>query len=1168
MRFIKIILLLQFLFAGLISAAWGQENAHVLLLDSYNYGLDWTDAETNGVREVLEKSGRPVELHVEYMDTKRLSDETHFKNLLQLLEYKYRNTRFDAILVTDNDAFNFLRQYRNKPIFSGVPVVFCGVNFFHQEMLAGFKGFTGIAETFEGGQTVGLMQHLHPGIKRIVVVIDSTTTGLAIRKDLEPMLAPYAGQIDFEFWDKLSLEQMRANLPALDKSTLVLLMPFARDSLGQFIRYADMAEMVSRLSSVPVYGTYEFYMGYGIVGGRLTRGEAQGRAAAGMLLRVLDGEDPELIPVKTVAPSEFEFDSRQLTRHGIGTSGLPRSSKILFRSGYEAYQAWIWLGGLLFFIMLLLGWGWGRAYVLKRRSDVALSLSEEKLRTVFDYSSNAILLVRANGLFTFGNPQAELLLGYSGEELLQIKLKEILHPDEMERVMKAFKGILSGEHAFIETALVRKGGSRIVVEVNAVRLPGGEVLGELRDITKRKQSELLLQRGKDQLAAILNATTESIFRVDEKGIILDINDMAARRVRNTPRDMIGKCAFDYFPVEVSSSRRESLSEVFRSGKEKYTEDSRNDHFFSLNYYPIHDSDGKVGSVVVYAADITERKQSETEIRIAAIAFESQVGMFVTDTQGTILRVNQTFSEITGYSAEDVIGKNPKLLNSGRHDAQFYAEMWNEIKQTGGWKGEIWNRRKNGEAFPEHLTITAVKESNGHITNYVANLIDITASKVSEEEIRNLAFFDTLTKLPNRRLLQDRLQQALASSNRSGKEGAILFIDLDNFKTLNDTRGHDIGDMLLEQVALRLTTCVRTGDTVARLGGDEFVVMLEELSENILEAAEQTELVGKKILSTLNQTYHLGTHAHHSTPSIGATLFDKQKSTEELLKQADIAMYQAKNAGRNTLRFFDPGMQLSISARAALELELRKALDLRQFHLYYQIQVDHLLRPLGAEALIRWIHPERGMISPAEFIPMAEETGLIYPIGWWVLETACAQLKIWQNDERSSNLVLAVNVSAKQFHQADFADQVQAVVQHYGINPTLLKLELTESMLLDNIEVTIATMVALRQCGVKFSLDDFGTGYSSLQYLKRLPLDQLKIDQSFVRDIASDNNDKAIVSTIIAMAHGMNLDVIAEGVETEEQRQLLLNMDCLHFQGYLFSKPVAIEQFETLLGRGE
>ncbi|MFA6203735.1 MAG: PAS domain S-box protein [Gallionella sp.] len=565
----------------------------------------------------------------------------------------------------------------------------------------------------------------------------------------------------------------------------------------------------------------------------------------------------------------------------------------------------------------------------------------------------------------------------------------------------------------------------------------------------------------------------------------------------------------------------------------------------------------------------ERQRVEIDLRIAAIAFESQEGMLITDVQGNILRVNHAFTEITGYTAEEVLGKNPSMFKSGRQDKTFYRTMWETILAAGSWEGEIWNRRKNGEIYPEHLTITAVKNEQGAITNYVAALSDITRSKIAEEEIKSLAFFDPLTGLPNRRLLQDRLQQALTSAGRSGKEGALLFIDLDNFKALNDTLGHDIGDMLLEQVAQRLIACVREGDTVARLGGDEFVVILEDLSTQNLEAAEQTETVAEKILVGLNLPYQLGANEHHSTPSIGATLFgDHQKlSIENLLKQADIAMYQAKRAGRNTLRFFDPQMQDIINTRASLEIDLRNALEKRQFQLYYQLQTDQTRRPLGAEALLRLKHPERGIVSPAQFIPLAEESGLILPIGLWVLDTACAQLKAWQGQPHTRGLKLAVNVSASQFHQSDFIEQVRAAVRRHGIDPRLLKLELTESMLQSDVEQTIATMNAMRAIGIHFSLDDFGTGYSSLQYLKQLPIDQLKIDQSFVRDIETDSSDLTIVHTIIAMAQSLGLEVIAEGVETENQHRLLQDKGCMQYQGYLFGKPVPIELFEMQLTQG-
>ncbi|MGR9117517.1 MAG: putative bifunctional diguanylate cyclase/phosphodiesterase [Gammaproteobacteria bacterium] len=445
-------------------------------------------------------------------------------------------------------------------------------------------------------------------------------------------------------------------------------------------------------------------------------------------------------------------------------------------------------------------------------------------------------------------------------------------------------------------------------------------------------------------------------------------------------------------------------------------------------------------------------------------------------------------------------------------------------------------------------------------------IDLTERKRDEEKIRNLAFYDPLTHLPNRRLLMERLQQAIAECNRSTQYGAILFFDLDNFKALNDTLGHDKGDQLLEQVAIRLDHCIREVDTVARLGGDEFVVLLKNLSKNRQEAPFQAETVCEKILVTLNKPYQLAGIEYHNTASIGVVIFgDHFISVEELVKRADIAMYQAKQAGCNTFRFFDPEMQSVVEKRLGLEHALRKALPENQLLLYYQIQVDDIGGIQGAEVLLRWKHPDMGLISPVDFIPLAEDTGLIVPIGLWVLENACSHLKRWEKYPNKRHLQLAVNVSARQFKQSDFNQQIANILLRTGADPSRLKLELTESLVLDNVKDTIDKMKKLKQLGVQFSMDDFGTGYSSLSSLKKLPIDQLKIDQSFVRNIDTDPDDAIIVQTIIAMANNLGMAVIAEGVETERQKTFLIQHNCRQFQGYLFGRPVPIEQFELLFG---
>jgi diguanylate cyclase (GGDEF)-like protein/PAS domain S-box-containing protein len=469
----------------------------------------------------------------------------------------------------------------------------------------------------------------------------------------------------------------------------------------------------------------------------------------------------------------------------------------------------------------------------------------------------------------------------------------------------------------------------------------------------------------------------------------------------------------------------------------------------------------------------------------------------------------------------------------------------------------------GEARWFELSVAQKPLGTGETPHYIVLSRDITERKHAVEEIHTLAFYDPLTQLPNRRLLQDRLQQAQAASARDAHYGAAMFLDLDHFKTLNDTKGHDVGDLLLREVAQRLQTGIRDGDTVARLGGDEFVVILESLSSDAAEAATQAGLVAEKLRACLAQPYQLEGHEYHSTPSIGVTLFQgHEERVEDVLKHADTALYQAKSAGRNAIRFFDPGMQADLEAHTEMVGNLRHALEHRQLRLYYQIQVDSAQQAIGAEALLRWESPEHGLVSPAQFIPLAEETGLIVPIGLWVLQTACAQIREWSEDPATRGLQLAVNVSARQFRQPDFIEQVQRAISAAGIDPTRLKIELTESLVLDNLSDSISKMHALKAIGIGLSVDDFGTGYSSLSYLKQLPLDQLKIDQSFVRDLVTDPNDAAIVQAIITMGQAFGLHVIAEGVETEAQREYLDLHGCHAFQGYLFSKPVPIEQFSV------
>lgn len=557
-----------------------------------------------------------------------------------------------------------------------------------------------------------------------------------------------------------------------------------------------------------------------------------------------------------------------------------------------------------------------------------------------------------------------------------------------------------------------------------------------------------------------------------------------------------------------------------------------------------------------------KRRAEDELRIAAIAFESQEAMLVADADGNILRVNAAFTQMTGYAQDEVLGRNPSVLQSGRHPESFFTDMWDQVKARGHWQGEVWDRRKNGEIYPKWLNISCVRDRDGAPSHYVETFSDTSERKAAAAAISRLAYYDSLTTLPNRQLMMDRLRQAIRAGVRSGGFGAVLFLDLDNFKTINDTLGHDEGDKLLMEAAQRLRGGVREQDTVSRFGGDEFVVLLENLEGPRDKAAVIVKTICEKLLAALAQPYHLRDKDYPCSASIGVAMWRGSPRTDEheLLKRSDLAMYEAKKAGRNTVRFFDPVMQTSLENRARLEGRLRSGLALGQFRLHLQPQVDARGQVLGAESLLRWFDPERGMVTPADFIALAEESDLIVAIGQWVLRTACEQLRTWSQDAATCALHLAVNISPRQFAEDAFVGDVASILAQCGADPRRLQLEITEGMLLTNVEETITKMDELRRLGVSFALDDFGTGYSSLSYLHRLPLNVLKIDQSFVQQMGVNSQSEAIIRTIIQMGQSLGLNVLAEGVETEAQRRQLLRLGCSSFQGYLFGRPLPVEGF--------
>ncbi len=562
---------------------------------------------------------------------------------------------------------------------------------------------------------------------------------------------------------------------------------------------------------------------------------------------------------------------------------------------------------------------------------------------------------------------------------------------------------------------------------------------------------------------------------------------------------------------------------------------------------------------------TEATLKASEERYRLILQHSPTGILHYDNQLMITFCNNRAEQILQVPKEKILGLNMSTLKDQRVLPALRAPLEG---RDGAYEGEYVTTQSGLHVWIA-MSCTPLRGISGQVQGAIAIFEDITARHRSEDEIRNLAYFDPLTRLPNRRLLMDRLSHAMTSSNRSREYGALMILDLDHFKSINDTQGHDIGDRLLVEAAQRLTACLRQEDTVCRLGGDEYVVLLEGLGDAESIAASKAEAIAEKMRTAMHLPYDLGGSEteYFSTTSIGLTLFCGQEiSAEVLLKQADVALYQAKDAGRNAVRFFSPAMQATIERRATLEASLRRGLDKKEFHLFYQPQIGRNGTLIGAEALIRWMPAGSGVVSPAQFIPLAEETGLILLIGRWVLDTACAQLKAWERNPHTRGLSLCVNVSARQFHQPDFVEQVRQSLLVSGADPARLNLELTEGVVLDHVELVINRMEQLSELGVGFSLDDFGKGYSSLSYLKRLPLDQIKIDQSFVNDVPWDSNDSAIVRAILAMSQSLGLQVIAEGVETVEQRDFLEQNGCHAYQGFLFSKPLPIKDFDEFAMR--
>ena len=893
----------------------------ILVINAYHRGFRWTDSITAGIESVLETGPDSIRRQVEYvyMDTKRLNSPDYIAKLRDVYQLKFQPGEFDVIIASDNNALDFLVDYRDA-IFGATPVVFCGINDYEPGLLRGASGYTGVNERpdFKGG--IDLILRLQPRLQRLFIIEDDTPTGRRTHGQLLPLLALYQGQLQIQTLKQIAMADLEALAGSLDPERDALLYTtFFRDSTGRYFEYDESINRISRASRAPVYATWDFSLGFGTVGGRLTDGFSQGEAAARMALRVLAGESPQDIPVLMDSPSRYMFDYRELRRFDLPLAELPRDSVIIHQPDRKS-RSLLWAAaGVIALLVVLVGL--------------------------------VLLLYR-----------------------------------------------------------------------------------------RRLQAERQAWRSQQRLEAIYNNGLVGIALVDIQGRYLHMNPIWAQMVGIDPQIYRTRALTDEAPENEREQRRQTYRQII---------------------------------------------------------------------EGALPRFQQ----------------------------------------------ELKFLRTDGTTFWGDHSVTPLPNQQGRTSAAICVTVDTTERHRAEEEIRQLAYYDSLTQLPNRSLLADRIAHALLWARRENQLLGLLYLDLDRFKTINDTHGHGTGDALLCLVAQRLRDCVRQTDTVARLGGDEFVVLLERV-----EGREDVGRIIGKILNALREPFVLDALEIQTSTSIGAALFPYDGSTADLLlKHADMALYAAKEQGRNTSQYFSSALQQASLARHQRELELRRALNHNELFLVYQPQYDLKTGQLvGVEALLRWRHPTQGILLPGEFLPLAEESGLIRAMDEWVLRQACRQAKSW--DTQGLNIHrLCINLSQLQLTQPDLVDNLAQLLAETELSPRLLELELTETLFMHGTRNLIDTLADLKMLGVGLAIDDFGTGYSSLNYLRNFPVDRIKIDCGFVRDLLTDTDNAVIVDTIINMANTLHLTLIAEGVETEAQLHYLRQRGCFQAQGFLLGHPMAPSQ---------
>lgn len=803
--------------------------------------------------------------------------------------------------------------------------------------------------------------------------------------------------------------------------------------------------------------------------------------------------------------------------------------------------------------------------ISRKRVEDSLSQSQECLDRVIAGAPIVLFAVDRNGIFTMSEGKGLNALGLKAGEVVGKSVFELYghYPHVVQHIRRA----LAGE-AF--TALADLSGVMFETWYSPIMSTDGKVTGAMgvaTDITDRVRTEAEYQKMQERFSEIYSSSKDAIVFATLDGMVLDVNEAFVKLTGYANSELMGiKKNQDITPSEYREMEAKMVQHILDTGEPREYEKEylRKDGTrvpVQMTAFLVKGPGGKPVGLAAIIRDLTEQRASEMERQRLSLAVEqSPAIVMITDTEGHIEYVNSKFTEVTGYTLEEVKGKNPRLLKSGQTAPEVFKQLWDTIQSGGVWQGEFRNKKKNGELYWELASISSIKDSEGRITHFLAVKEDISKRKWAEETVVHMAYYDSLTDLPNRFLIQDRLNQLLTQARRKKKLVAIFMLGLDRFKSVNDTLGHALGDQILQAVGKRLAGSIRETDTIGRLGGDEFLILVPEIP-----SVEEAGKIAHEMLTSLRPPIHVNGHEVNLTASIGISVFPHDgDDVESLFKDADTALARAKHQGRNNYQLYTPAMHVEIFGRMVLENSMRKALSREEFVVHYQPIVELKSRRLvGTEALVRWQHPEIGLISPMEFIPIAEENGLIVPIGEWVLRAACEKVRYW-HESGLPPLSLSVNLSARQFQDANLLEMIEWVLRKTSLESRHLEIEITEGIAMENVDFTLTTLRRLKEMGVRIAIDDFGVGYSSLSYLKEFPIDSLKVDQSFVRDLTSDPADAAIVSAVIVLAHSLKMRVIAEGVETQEQLDYLKRQGCDMAQGYLFSKPLPPDQLEALI----